>query len=79
MGQMKRLVNGATVRALREALGIKQTDFAARVGLSPSSLSHLEKANRQVAVHHQAKIATELGVSLDAISMAIPTDKRVAA
>lgn len=79
MPGMKRVVNGATVRALRDALGIPQTDLAARVGLSPSSLSHLEKSNRQVAAEHQRRIADELGVSLDAISMSVPTDTKRAA
>jgi len=63
-----RKINGATVRALREALGIKHGDFALRCGFTPSFLSHVEAGAKQPSAAVARKIADELGVPLDAVT-----------
>lgn len=63
-----RKVNGATVRALREALGIRQGDFAIRCGFTPSFLSHVESGAKQPSPAKAREIANQLAVPLDAIT-----------
>lgn len=63
-----RRVNGATVRALREALGIKHGDLALRCGFTPSFLSHVESGAKQPSPTKAREIANQLGVPLDAIT-----------
>lgn len=68
MSGTKRKINGATVRALRVAVGIKGIDFAARVGISSSTLTRIEQGARDVAPDTLRRIADALGVEIDAIS-----------
>ena len=42
-----RKVNGPSIRAIREALGIKHGDLALRCGFTPSYLSHIESGGKQ--------------------------------
>lgn len=63
-----RKVNGATVRVVREALGIKHGDLAVRCGFTPSFLSHVESGAKQPSAAVTRRIADELGVPLDAIT-----------
>lgn len=63
-----RRVNGPTVRAIREAVGIRLSDLATRSGLSVGYLSNIEAGRKQPADAVTAAIARELGVSIDAIT-----------
>ena len=65
---MTRALNGATVKELREALGIKQTDLAERVGISAGHLCNLEKGIYKGSAPVNRKIADELGVPLASIT-----------
>lgn len=65
---IKRRVNGAAVRALREALGIRHMDLAARAEITKGTLTHIESGTRQVSPTTLRKLACGLGVSLEAIS-----------
>lgn len=63
-----RKVNGASVRAIREAVGIKHGNFAAAVGISPGYLTNVEKSVKQPSVAVARAIADRLAVPLDAIT-----------
>lgn len=63
-----RHANGAAIRALREALGIRHADLARDVGISAGYLSNIEKGRRQPAPAVLRTIADRLGISLDAIT-----------
>jgi transcriptional regulator with XRE-family HTH domain len=63
-----RRVNGPTVKALREALGIKHGIFARDVLVSAGYLSNIEKGIKQPAPDVVARIAARLGVAIDAIT-----------
>ncbi len=69
---MLRKTNGATIRVLREALGIKQISLAARAGISRSHMCDIELGAEQPALATVQRIADELGVSLDAITYPAP-------
>lgn len=63
-----RRLNGATVRALREALGIRHGEFAARVEIDRGFLTKLEQGSRQPSPAVLRRIAMGLGVSIEAVS-----------
>lgn len=66
-----RKVNGASIRAIREALGIKHGDLALRCGFTPSYLSHIESGAKQPSSAMARRLADELGVPLDAITYTV--------
>ncbi len=66
--KQKRKVNGSSVRVIREALGVRNSDLAARVGFTRSTLTHIEQGARQVSPATIRKIADALGVPLESIS-----------
>lgn len=63
-----RRANGATIRALREAIGIRHADLAQAAGISPGYLTNIEKGIRQPSPPVLRAIADRLGVTLDAIT-----------
>jgi transcriptional regulator with XRE-family HTH domain len=63
-----RRVNGATVAALRGTLGIAQASLAARCEISAPYLSQIESGMYQPGADVVRRLATELGVELDAIT-----------
>ena len=63
-----RLVNGATVAALREALGMRQNKLAESCGVSGAYLCNVEAGRKQPSPATTRAIADSLGVSLDAIT-----------
>jgi transcriptional regulator with XRE-family HTH domain len=67
-----RRANGATIRALREAIGIQQDTLAAAAGISKGHLSNIESERKQPAPAVLRAIANRLGVPLDAISYLVP-------
>ena len=56
---------GNRVRAARECLGITQEDLAARVGMSPSHMSIVERGVKVPRMDTVVKLANELDVSAD--------------
>lgn len=64
---------GARIRAQREAAGVSLRALAARLGVSPSLLSQLERGLAQPSVATLWAIVTELNLSLDAL-FAPPAD-----
>jgi len=68
----KRQAHGAAIRAIRELSGLSISAFAPRVGVTQGYMSNVELGHKQPTVEFMARVARELGVSLDAISYAIP-------
>ena len=64
----KRGLNGTAVRVIREALGVRNGDLAARVGVTAGTLTHIERDGRQVSPATQRAIADSLGIPLEAIT-----------
>lgn len=69
---MTRRANGDAIRAIREALGIRQDALAARVGITKSQLSKVEHSANGASPQVMRKLADELGVALDAITSPVP-------
>lgn len=68
----KRRVNGASIRALREARGIRQADLARSAGLSATHLNQIESGHKQPSAERLDSIATALGVEVEAVSYVLP-------
>lgn len=68
---MQRQVNGPAIRAIRMGLGIKQQDLAERAGISPSHMNKIESGAESGRFETVARIARELGVSVDVIAPVI--------
>lgn len=54
---------GVRVKELRLAAGLRQDELAEIVGLSRTSISHIETGRREVGVSHVKDLASALGVS----------------
>lgn len=67
-----RQVNGAAIKAIREAMGISQRSLAARACISASQLSNVETGANGMSPQAIGNIAGILGVSLDAITYPVP-------
>lgn len=63
-----RNVNGAAVKALREALGHRGGMFATQCEISHAYLSNVEAGRKQPSAAVARRIADELGVPLAAIT-----------
>lgn len=63
-----RNVNGASVKAIREALGHKGSKFAIQCQISHAYLCNVEAGRKQPAADVAKRIADELGVPLAAIT-----------
>jgi transcriptional regulator with XRE-family HTH domain len=74
---MARRANGAAIASLREALGISQRSLAARIGIRPSALCKIERSANGAGTETIKRIATELGVPLDAITYPVPEPEPV--
>jgi transcriptional regulator with XRE-family HTH domain len=53
---------GMFVRAFREADGLSQVSFAARLGISRANLCDIEKDRKPVSPERAARIAKKLGI-----------------
>lgn len=68
----KRKAHGAAIRAIRELVGISISAFAPRCGVSQGYMSYVELGHKDPSPELLRKMATELGVPLDAISYTLP-------
>lgn len=77
---MNRKANGATIRAIRKAIGISQVSLAARAGITKVYLCQIELGtkDKQPSPAVLRDIATALGVPLEAISYPVPEPDGVA-
>lgn len=76
---MARPVNGAAVRAIRQALGISQASLARRARIAESHLSQVERGINGASPEVTRRLADELGVSFAAITSAEPEPETVTA
>lgn len=53
------------LKAVREFLGISQTELSNRAGMLPSAISHFEGGRREPNIQNLAKLAKALGVTTD--------------
>jgi transcriptional regulator with XRE-family HTH domain len=63
-----RVLNGATVKQLREALGISQRALAARCDITHGALSNIELGKSGTTPQLNRRLADQLGVPLDSIT-----------
>lgn len=73
-----RRANGASIRAIRLAYGIRQGSLAAGAGISPGYLTRIEQGAQQPAFGVVRKIADVLGVELAAITYPVTVTTAVA-
>lgn len=76
---MERRTNGATVRVVREALGISLTDLAARAGIAKPYMSQIETGAKQPSPSVARAIADGMGVPLESITYPAGAPEPVAA
>ena len=74
-----RNLNGATVRVVREALGISQRDLAERAGISQGALSNIESGKHGSTPETNRKLADGMGVPLESITYPVSMPEPVAA
>lgn len=76
-----RNLNGATVRVVRELLGISQEDLGARVGITQGALSNIERGIHATKPETNRKLAEAMGVPLESITYPVvaPEPEPVAA
>jgi transcriptional regulator with XRE-family HTH domain len=58
---------GSRIEKLREQQGLSQEQLAERVGIGRGSISHIENNRRTPSLPLAARLAKELGVTLDAL------------
>lgn len=68
----KRQAHGPAIRAIRELTGTSISAFAPRVGVTQGYMSNVELGHKQPTIEFLARVARELGVSLDAVSFIVP-------
>ena len=54
---------GEAMAIRRKKLKLKQSDLAARVGMSRASIANIERGRQNVQLHHACDIAAALGLS----------------
>lgn len=69
---MARVINPKALRDIRELVGIGQGDLAGRCGITQGALSNIERDKSGVSPELMRKLANELGVSLDSITIPVP-------
>jgi transcriptional regulator with XRE-family HTH domain len=70
----RRAVNGAAVKALREALGMRQDEMASRLGISGPYLANIEAGRKQPRAYLQSRVAEVLGVPITAVTYPVTGD-----
>ena len=64
---------GAHIRAMREAQGISQAKFSAKIGLSRTYYNGIEQGYRNVSFDNALRIAQGLGVPLALLTEGVDT------
>lgn len=58
---------GKRIRKYRERIGLTQGELASRVGLSNTTLSHIECSKGRPELNNLVMIANELGITFDSL------------
>lgn len=72
-----RALNGATVKQIREALGISQRELASRCGITQGALSNIELGKSGTTPQTNRRLADEMGVPLDSITYPVTVPEPV--
>lgn len=75
---MAREINPAAVREIRRLVGISGREFGRRCGIDPGTVSNIERGKHGVSPELMRKIADQLGVSLDSITVPMPEPEAAA-
>ena len=68
---------GRLVREFRKAAGLSQTDLAAEIGLTRSSVSNIEKGRQKVVLHTFAALLDVLGKRPSELLPALKSEEEV--
>jgi len=68
---MPRAINPAALRATRDLVGLSRRELARRAGCDGATISHLELGDHGCSPALMRKLADELGVPLDAITIPV--------
>ena len=71
---MPRAINPAALREIRDLVGIGQRELAARCEVSQQAISNAERGKHGVSPELMRKLASALGVALDAITIPVPDE-----
>lgn len=71
---MPRAINPAALREIRDLVGISQRELARRCGIWQGTVTNIERGKHGVSPELMRKLADELGVKLDAITIPLPED-----
>lgn len=75
---MARTINGPALREIRSLVGISQRELARRCGLAETTVTNIEGGKHGVSPGVMRKLADQLGVSLDSITIPLPAPERAA-
>lgn len=67
-------VNGATIRAMRELLGLEAKELARRATMSASYLCEIEGGDKQPSAAVRKRIADALGVDVASLICPVPKE-----
>lgn len=66
---------GKTIKVLRVAAGLKQTELARRVGVTPNYLSLVENERREPSLSFLRSVSEELDVPVGLLFLSVDTGK----
>jgi len=69
---MARAINAAALREIRDLVGISQRELARRCGVTQPAIVCLERSKNGASPELMRKLASALGVPLDAITVPLP-------
>ena len=68
---MARVINPAALKAMRQLVGLSQSELSRRAGLHRGTVNSIEAGRYPVTPATQRKLADVLGVKLDAITIPV--------
>lgn len=71
---MPRAINRTALREIRGLVGLSQRELAARCGVTQTAVLNLEHGKNGASPELMRKLADQLGVPLDAITVPLPED-----
>lgn len=69
---MARTINPPALGEIRRLVGLSQRELARRCGLAETTVTNIEGGKHGVSPAVMRKLADQLGVSLDSITIAVP-------
>jgi transcriptional regulator with XRE-family HTH domain len=69
---MARAINPAALREIRTLVGLSQRELARRCEISETTVTNIERDKHGVSPALMRKLADQLGVAIDAITVPVP-------